>query len=291
MDAVGPVTVLHWTAERLHPHAEASHTEHGLSFVVSGWVRFVHGTPLQIGTGTVSVMPAGVPHRLLDGRDLECWLLGFCATCLQLDESQVLMSPFRRVRRGALPVVTIDPDRRARVLQLFEDMQAEIERGAPESSELVRCLLMLLLGEVRRAMPGASASESGAASRGGSLVADALEYIQRHCFESISLRDVARAVHRSPAHVATTIKRATGYSVGEWISAGRVAEAAACLTHTDDALDDIAERVGWADKTHFIRQFRKAYGVTPAAWRRAQRDRHALAHVDAPNGPGHAPGH
>ncbi|HEY0463268.1 MAG TPA: AraC family transcriptional regulator [Polyangiaceae bacterium] len=33
----------------------------------------------------------------------------------------------------------------------------------------------------------------------------------------------------------------------------------------------IAERVGYADATHFIRLFRRAYGVTPSAWRTAQR--------------------
>ena len=87
-------------------------------------------------------------------------------------------------------------------------------------------------------------------------------------------RDVAVAVHRTPAHVAATVKDATGYSVGAWISAGRVAEAASRLVHTDDSLDDIAHHVGWRDKTHFIRQFRNAYGATPAAWRREQRTRH-----------------
>ena len=74
--------------------------------------------------------------------------------------------------------------------------------------------------------------------------------------------------------MASVVKKETGYSVGAWIAAGRVAEAAGRLAHTDDDLDAITERVGWRDKTHLIRQFKKAYGVTPAAWRRAHRQRH-----------------
>jgi AraC-like DNA-binding protein len=35
----------------------------------------------------------------------------------------------------------------------------------------------------------------------------------------------------------------------------------------------IAERVGYADATHFIRLFRRMYGVTPAAWRSERRAR------------------
>ena len=139
-------------------------------------------------------------------------------------------------------------------------------------AELARSLLLLLLGETVRAMPG-----SQTPAREGSLVADALAFIQRQCLEPISLRDVAAAVHRTPTHVAATVKRETGHTVGAWITAGRVAEAAVRLTHTDDPIDQIARTVGWQDKTHFIRQFRKAYGQTPAAWRRSQRSNHDVS--------------
>jgi AraC-like DNA-binding protein len=47
------------------------------------------------------------------------------------------------------------------------------------------------------------------------------------------------------------------------------------LLHTDEIVAVIAERVGYADATHFIRLFRRAHGMTPAAWR--TRYRHASA--------------
>lgn len=261
--------VLHETIEHIRPHGEATHTDHGLVYVVDGWERMIHGGPVTLGTGSVAVMPAGAPHRTVEGSNLEFWLVGFCAACQRLDEGHVLMSPFRRVRRGALPVVSIAKSRRRRVVRLFRELDAELRRDVPEAPELARSLLLLLLGEVVRAMPGGEASTTG-----GSLVADALEFIQRECLSPISLRDVAAAVHRTPTHVAATVKRETGHSVGTWITAGRVAEAALRLTHTDDSIEQIANHVGWQDTTHFIRQFRKAHGQTPAAWRRDQRSKH-----------------
>ena len=69
--------------------------------------------------------------------------------------------------------------------------------------------------------------------------------------------------------------RATDPKVGEWLSAIRVSSAANWLLHSDASLEEIAERVGWADRTHFTRQFRKAYGTTPAAWRAQMRHRPA----------------
>jgi len=261
--------VLHDKVEHYTPHAETSHTEHGLTYLVDGWFEIEHGRPIRVEPGTVTIIPAGVPHRPLAGEDMDYWLVGFCASCLRLDEGQLLMSPFSRVRRGALPVVSIPESRRAHLLDLIGELRDAGERGGPESPQVVGSLLTLVLAEVRRAMPGGDATGPS-----GSLVSDALELIQRRCLEPISLQDVAAAVHRTPAHVTATIKKSTGYSVGEWITAGRVAEAAARLAHTDDSLEEIANQVGWQDKTHFIRQFKKAYGVTPAAWRRQQHARH-----------------
>lgn len=261
--------VVHAREEHLHPHPETSHTEHGLHYLERGWIRLVHGAPIRVEEGALTIMPAGVPHTPLEGRDVSYWMLGFCPTCLNLDEGQLLMSPFRRVRLGAFPAPTVQKSRRRRVVRLFRELDEEIQRGAPESPELARSLLMLLLGEVRRAMPGQDAPAPA-----GSLVSEALAFIQRRCLEPISLEDVAAAVHRTPAHVTSSVKKATGFTVGQWITSGRIAEAAARLAHTDDSLDAIAEHVGWRDKTHFIRQFRKAHGVTPAAWRRQHRTLH-----------------
>jgi len=266
----GGVFVRHEQVPRLHSHPEATHTEHGLTYLANGWFRMEHGTEITAGPGSITVVPAGVPHRTLDGEGLEYWLVGFCATCVQLDESQLLMGPFRNVRHGALPIVTIPRSQRGRLVRLFRELRDECERAAPESPELMRSLLVLILGEIHRAMPSARAR-----SQDGSLVSEALAFIQRRCLDSISLKDVAAAVHRTPTHVAATVKKTTGYSVGEWINSGRVGEAANRLAHTDDSLDEIANHVGWQDKTHFIRQFRKAYGVTPAAWRRQHRSSHS----------------
>ncbi|MFK7990326.1 MAG: helix-turn-helix transcriptional regulator [Sandaracinaceae bacterium] len=265
-DIGGAVHVHHGTLDRYTPHGEVSHTEHGLTFLVDGWFQMDHGGPVQAENGTFTVVPAGVPHRPLDGRDMDYWLLGFCATCLGLDESQPLMRPFRQVRCGALPVLTVKKSRRRRVVRLYRELHEECLRAEAESPELVRALVLTLLGEACRAMP---ATELAAPSR--SLVAEALQVIQQRALEPISLRDVAAAVHRTPAHVASAVKQETGHSVGDWLRAARVAEAASRLAHTNETLQEIAERVGWRDKTHFIRQFRRVHGVTPAAWRRAQR--------------------
>ena len=165
-----------------------------------------------------------------------------------------------------MPIASVAAGRRRKVARLYRELAEEERRAAPESPELSRALLFLLLGEAVRALPHTEGPVVPAR-----LSALALEYNQKNATTGISLRDVARVVDRAPAHVATTVKADTGHTVGDWITAARLSEAAAQLRHTDASLNEVADHAGYQDTTHFIRQFKKAYGATPIAWRRKQR--------------------
>jgi AraC-like DNA-binding protein len=128
-------------------------------------------------------------------------------------------------------------------------------------------LLTLVLNEVQSA---ARWTDEPAETSG--VVAHSLRFIERNCLRPLTLKDVARAVGRSPAYVTTALSRATGRSAVGWIITGRMAQARRLLLHSDECVESIAERVGYADATHFIRMFRREHGgVTPAAWRTARR--------------------
>ncbi|WP_045117072.1 AraC family transcriptional regulator [Plesiocystis pacifica] len=265
----GLIEVGHMHVAELAWHAPLSHTDHSATLIVAGSLEMTVGETVSAGPNAVLVVPAGVPHEPVRGHDLELWGVRFCASCFDLDESHPLMTPYARVRRGALPLVSLSEARRDRVVQLYEDMAREQDAGLPESPELLRSMLLLLLAEFYRATPAGPSKW-----RASSFVPEALSFIQRRALEAISLRDVASAVGRAPTHVAATVKRETGHTVGEWITAAKLAEASSRLLHTDDPIADIAASVGWRDQTHFIRQFRKAHDETPAAWRRRHRRGH-----------------
>ena len=87
-----------------------------------------------------------------------------------------------------------------------------------------------------------------------------------------TLAELARAVDREPAHVATTFRRTYGQSVGSTHRRLRLEHARACLARDPDCtLADAAAQAGFADQSHFTRHFRRLFGVTPGAWRRRQR--------------------
>ena len=258
--------MVHHFRETYSPASLVTHVEHVLAYVVDGSSAMDYGEQVTAAAGSFIIIPSGVPHRALPGPPCERWAVGFCASCLELDESQPLMVPFAQVRLGAIPIVPSPKGQRRTIVRLFRELQSELVRAAPESPTLARARLLLLFGELLKARPAVTPSP-----RPSSLGFDALTFIQAHALEGISLSDVANAVGRTPAHVAATVKKDTGYTVGDWIKSARLAEAAARLLHTDASIDEITERTGWRDKTHFIRQFKTIYGQTPAAWRRMHR--------------------
>lgn len=245
--------------------AHASRHEHlSLAYCLSGEWHFEQGTAWTLHAGDVLLIPAGMAHRA-EGAEEGTTTIGMrvCATCLVHADRADALEPFERVRRGGAAVVQLPSDRRAFFESLLAEIDAENARPAPDPRRLVD-LIALSLTEVSRASSSAFAGS-------GNLVADTLAFIERRCLDSIGLREVAEAMQRSPAHLTTQIRKATGKTVQAWIVSGRLAEAERRLLHTDERVDIVAERVGYKDVTHFIRMFRRERGVTPAAFRRAAR--------------------
>jgi AraC family transcriptional activator of pobA len=237
--------------------ASISHEFAALAFFVDGSARVEQRATWALEPGDVLIVPAGEPHRRLEARRPDTWGLGVSVAGLA---GGALLEPFERVRDGAAPVVHIPSARGPFLQQLFAELRAATTAPVQTS------LLTLILHEVTRA----AAWSTEGSSRPG-VVAESLRFIERNCLGPLTLQEVAAAVGRTPSYVTTALKRATGRSAVAWITAGRMGEARRRLLHSDERVERIAWEVGYADPTHFIRQFRRTHGATPAAWRAAHR--------------------
>lgn len=248
--------------------AAVTHSYAAVAFFTGGSSRVELNGEWSLGEGDVLLVPAGEPHRMVAMQQVESWSLAFCTPCFSAEDTASLLTPLERVRDGASAVVHIPSARRPYLEGLFRELEdvGSTPRGPSDRLDAVqRSLLTLILAEIDRA------SDSSAAARvkGGGVVVEALRFIERKCLGRLTLSDVAAAVGRSPTYVTTALTQATGRSAGQWIVSGRMAEARRLLLHSSEMVDVIAERVGYADATHFIRMFRREHRATPAAWRAA----------------------
>jgi AraC family transcriptional regulator len=97
----------------------------------------------------------------------------------------------------------------------------------------------------------------------------AREVLRERFRENLSPADVALEVGTHPVYLAAVFRKHFGCSLGEFVRNCRVEFAASRLTRRTDCLADLAVEAGFADQSHFTRVFKRATGLTPAAFRRA----------------------
>ena len=87
--------------------------------------------------------------------------------------------------------------------------------------------------------------------------------------EPLDVPTLARAAHLSPAHFSREFRRVFGETPHQYLLTRRLERAAAMLRNTDHSVADICFDVGLASVGSFTTSFRRAYGMTPTAYRAA----------------------
>ncbi|MBR8838021.1 MAG: DNA-binding response regulator [Stigonema ocellatum SAG 48.90 = DSM 106950] len=93
-------------------------------------------------------------------------------------------------------------------------------------------------------------------------------FIEANYHLPITLRHVADAVGYSSAYLTNWVRRQTGKTVQSWIIQRRMAAARFLLLETNEAIEEIALKIGYQSLVHFFRQFRTHHGTTPQVWRK-----------------------
>ena len=99
------------------------------------------------------------------------------------------------------------------------------------------------------------------------LLASVLGYIDQNFSRSLSMTEIAQAVGRSPAHLTTMLRRATGKTLLGWVTERRINEARRLLTDTSLPVSEVALRVGYTSPSAFSRAFSRHVGESPARYR------------------------
>ncbi len=99
------------------------------------------------------------------------------------------------------------------------------------------------------------------------ILQTALRFIEASFRAPIGLFDVAAATRYTPSYLTNRMRRVTGKTVQQWIITYKLQEAQHLLQATDWPIQRIASTLGYMDAGSFHRQFRKAFGATPQAWR------------------------
>lgn len=95
----------------------------------------------------------------------------------------------------------------------------------------------------------------------------AVEYIDAHLDQNLSLAQIAEIVGMSPYYFSRALKKSTGFAPHAYVVHQRMTRAKKLLIETKLPVTEIAAAVGYASQTHFSTQFHKFVGVSPSVYR------------------------
>src|SRR3954447_15259904 len=94
-----------------------------------------------------------------------------------------------------------------------------------------------------------------------------LELMQGDPSRSFTLGKMAESVNLSAPYFCYLFKSITGVPPAKYLKALRMQQAATLLSTTFLSVKEIVRRVGLADESHFVRDFKRLYGRTPSEYR------------------------
>ncbi len=99
------------------------------------------------------------------------------------------------------------------------------------------------------------------------IISTAIEYINEHYSENITLSEVSNYVALSPGYFSSLFKQNTGEKFIDYLSKIRIEKARDLLINSNIKITAIANLVGYKDAQYFHRVFKLYTGTTPSKYR------------------------
>lgn len=153
---------------------------------------------------------------------------------------------------------------------IFAEIEREWEEKKAGYMLVIKAQLLKLLALIYR---GFEESESHTEAVGKfqndyMRIVDAVNYIDSHFQEKISLDELAEVVHMNPNYFSTFFCRVMNYPVSVYIIKQRLRYACMRLATSNDSIITIAANAGFHNVPYFNRVFKEHFGRTPMQYRK-----------------------
>lgn len=143
--------------------------------------------------------------------------------------------------------------------EMLSCMRNDKRMNEGQTSALIYAMLMQLLEH---------SGISGTGGSGNPVVDRAIEYIQTHLTEKLSVEEIAANAGYSPSYFSHIFTQETGLSPYQFVVKSRVEQAQQMLKTTRLAIQEIAFQCGFNSAANFCYTFRRMTGSAPQEYRK-----------------------
>jgi len=218
--------------------------------------------PLQ--AGQIALMPAMFPHSIRTADSGQVVIVSLrpefvlCAANELLDGGSLELVP---------QAVSDDPLLRESVMALIAEIESGYGGGRIYGESLAAAMAVHM---VRRYSVRKSAARGNPGGLTPFQLRRAVDFIQAHLAEDVSMPELAAAVGLSPFHFSRLFKKSVGLSPHQYLVQRRVERARDLLLTGQSSIATVALEVGFCDQSHLAARFKRIYGLTPRAFIRHQ---------------------
>lgn len=98
------------------------------------------------------------------------------------------------------------------------------------------------------------------------IISRAVDYINQHYSEEITLKGLAEEVNKSPSYFSCIFKKEMGLNFNEYLNQVRIRKAKELLRMPDMVIYEVAEKTGFHDYKYFTKVFKKLCGCSPSEY-------------------------
>lgn len=229
-----------------------------LQYVSQGAMDIIYkGRQYKAGTGRLFLLDAFEPHQyqVPRGENSAVHWIEFAGS-----DSQRLI---RRIISVYSPVLGFASGKLAAgyIHRIFRLLQRKEQKHKVLISKLIYSMLLALLyHESTETASEFLIQKPGALDK-------ALEYIEAHLNEDLSIEILSGICNFNPCYFARLFHKTIGMTPAAYIRRQRINKAKLLLAECELRIELISETLGFCNTSHFIRLFKAAEGMTPVEYR------------------------
>lgn len=245
------------------------HQAFEISYVLKGQVRFLCGKKqIHAEKGDLVIICPNIPHGIFSDCEEDCEYdtLSFTSDLLKASgRSAEYIEPLMNGSKTLRPHITTTASQYSLIYSTLENIFSCAKDASAKSDMLLKsemfCLFWLLEQE------GAFCTEPD--NKNDHDLHPALDYINSHYQEQISISHLAALVSLSKNYFMNRFRQVTGSTCIEYINKVRINAACDMLRSKNIPVTEVAYTCGFGNLSNFNRQFRRITGTSPFQYRKS----------------------